>query len=218
MQMSGSRSRLTNLLGYAHLAYLGALPALATFSLLLIYGHSAPLLLLLGGTVAVSVYLAVIITYTPLPPSLGWSLVLLLDGPAWVTLSLRSAAGVTPLAFAIEGFLIDGTAIWISILILAIGSALPTKQQRRASVGFMLAALAATAWLVWPYYRHVLLGHWLSQSLLGLGIIEAAIVRYKVLKRDEVVRSNNVSVPYLISLLLLWVVALIVGNILHQWG
>ena len=54
----------SNILGYTHLVYLGILPALATFSLLFSYGHDAPLLLFLGGTVAVGVYLAVIMTYT----------------------------------------------------------------------------------------------------------------------------------------------------------
>lgn len=213
--MSGLRSRITNILGYTHLVYLGLLPALATFSLLFSYGHDAPLLLFLGGTVAVGVYLAVIITYTPLSPSLGWALLTLLDGPAWVILSLRST-GVTSFGFAIEGFLVDGMAIWISILVLAIRSSKPTHQERMASIGFMLAALGATAWLVWPYYREALLGQWVSQSFLGLGILEAVIVRYHLLKQDEVVRKEKVTVPYLVILLLLWVVSLVLGNALHE--
>jgi hypothetical protein len=56
---------------WAHLVYLGVLPALATFSLLYAYGHAAPLLLFLGGTVAVGVYLAATYSYTPRPRTLA---------------------------------------------------------------------------------------------------------------------------------------------------
>jgi hypothetical protein len=70
-----------------HLVYLGLLPALVTFSILVIYGHPAPLLLFVGGTVAVSVYLAVVIGYTRLANSLGVALFTLLDGPLWAVLS-----------------------------------------------------------------------------------------------------------------------------------
>jgi len=213
--MTSFWSRITTTLGYAHLVYLGLLPALATFSLLFLYGHVAPLLLFLGGTVAVGVYLAVIITYTPLSTSPGWALLILLDGPAWVVLSLRST-GVTPFAFAIEGFLVDGTAIWLAILILAVRSSIPTHHERMASIGFMVAALAATAWLVWPYYRDALLAQWVSQLFLALGILEAIVVRYKVLKRDEVLRNDNATLWYVIVLLLVWVLSLILGNVLHE--
>jgi hypothetical protein len=46
------------------LVYLGLLPALATFSALLIYGNPVPLLLFLGSVVFVSAYLAVVANYT----------------------------------------------------------------------------------------------------------------------------------------------------------
>jgi hypothetical protein len=213
--MTTFRGRATNILGYTHLVYLGLLPALATFSVLFRYGNYAPLPLFLGGTVAVAVYLAVIITYTPFASSVGWGLLTLLDGPIWVILSLR-ANGVTPFAFAIEGFLVDGTAIWVSILFLAIRSSIPTSRDRIASIGFMVAALAATAWLIWPYYREALLKQWVSQVFLCLGILEALIVRYRVLKRDKVVRNDNASVRYIIILLLMWVVSLILGNVLYE--
>jgi hypothetical protein len=70
-----------------HLVYLGLLPALATFSILVVYGRLAPLLLFVGGIVAVSVYLAVVIGYTRPANSLGVALFTLLDGPLWAVLS-----------------------------------------------------------------------------------------------------------------------------------
>jgi hypothetical protein len=213
--VSEFKTRLTKILGHAHTVYLGLLPALATFSLLYLYGHPAPLLLFIGGTAAVAVYLAVVSSYTPMPTSLGWALLVLLDGPLWALLSLLSKK-ITPFAFAIEGFLVDGTAIWIAILILALRSQLPTKEQRVASVLFMLAALGATASLVWPYCREAFSEQWLSAGLLVAGVIESTIVRFKVLKEDKVLRGADATTTYLIVLLLAWVASMILGNVLHQ--
>src|ERR1044072_1659833 len=205
--------RLAGLVGKAHLIYLGLLPSFATFALLYTYGHPAPLLLFLGGTVAGSVYLAVIISYTQPPASTLLSLLVMLDGPAWVALSLSSRQVTLPV-FAIEGFLVDGTAIWLSTLVLALRSDLPTRGQRVASVAFMLIALAATASLVWPYLRDVLWGEWRSLFWLGLGVIEALFVNYKLLERDVVVRSDDSVSIYIAVLVMVWVCSL-VGNAFH---
>jgi hypothetical protein len=197
--------------GQAHLVYLGLLPSFATFALLHTYGHPAPFLLFLGGTVAVSVYLAVVISYTPLPPSPLLSLFVMLDGPAWVTLSLLSKRVALP-AFAVEGFLVDGTAVWLSIFVLALRSPLPTRGQRVASVAFMVVALVAAASLVWPYLRDFLWGEWWSLMWLGLGIAEALVVTYKVLERDVVVRDSDASAIYIAVLVMVWVGSLL-GNV-----
>lgn len=208
------RARLARVVGRAHLVYLGLLPSLATFALLYTYGHPAPLLLFLGGTVAVGVYLAVIISYTPAPRSPLLSLAMMLDGPAWVTLSLLSKEVRLPV-FAVEGFLVDGTAVWVSTLVLALRSPLPTRGQRVASVAFMLVALAAAASLVWPYLTGALWGEWLSLFWLALGVAEALVVNYKVLERDEVVRDGDSSAIYIAVLVMVWVGSL-VGNAFHE--
>jgi hypothetical protein len=202
-------------LDYAHLIYLGLLPAAATSALLYAYGHPAPLLLFLAGTAAVGVYLAVTYSYTPRPRSLGLALLVLLDGPAWAILSL-ALKDARPLAFAVEGFLVDGTAVWASILVLAARSRLPTRGQRVASVGFMLAALAATYTLAWPYLREVARGSWgvASLSLLGLGAAQGALTRYRLFEREKVTRDS--AAAYIVALLVAWVAALIAGNVLHE--
>jgi hypothetical protein len=212
-----TRSRLASLLGRAHLIYLGLLPAVATFSLLYRFGHPLPFALFLGGTIAVSVYLSVTLYYTPRPSSPLRGLLILLDGPLWVLLSLLSKAG-DPLGFAVEGFLIDGTAIWFSILVIATQSDRPTRGQRIGSVLIMLAALAATASLAWPYLRDVLWGRWASMALLGAGLLESTIVRFSAFKREKTVRPDtDQSAGYIIVMLLLWVAALILGNVLHEY-
>ncbi len=63
--------RAASSLWYAHLIYLGLLPAAATFGLLYKYGHPVPLLLFIGGTAAVGVYLAVVFYFTPMPRSVA---------------------------------------------------------------------------------------------------------------------------------------------------
>lgn len=212
-----ARPRLTRIVGQVHLLYLGLLPALATFGLLYVYGHPVPFLMFLGGTVAVGVYLAVTFNYTPQPASLGWGLLVLLDGPAWTLLSLWTKK-VVPIGFAVEALMVDGTAIWLSILILSFSSSRPTRGQRVASALFMLIALAATASLVWPYFRDVLWGEWLSLCLLAGGTIEALVVRFKQLKRDKMTAEPDENMGYLIFLILAWICAMIGGNVLHEYA
>jgi len=201
----------------AHLIYLGLLPALATFSLLYAYGHPAPLLLFLAGTAAVGVYLAVTYGYTPRPRSLGLALLVLLDGPAWAALSL-ALKDARPLAFAVEGFLVEGTASWVSILVLAARSPLPTRAERAASIAFMLGALAATYSLAWPYCRDALTGAWggASACLLALGAAQGALTRYRLMDGERVVRDDRASIVYLVPLILAWVASMILGNVLHE--
>lgn len=211
------KSRLTFIVGRIHLVYLGLLPALATFGLLYTYGHPAPLLMFLGGTAAVGVYLAVTFSYTPRPTSLGWALLVLLDGPAWALLSLYSKGAARP-DFAVEGLIVDGTAVWLSILVLALSSPRPTRGQRVASVGFMLVALGATASLVWPYFRDALWGQWASLGCLGAGILEAVLLRFKQLKREQVAQDPDDGLLYIVLLVLTWVCAMILGNVLHEFS
>jgi hypothetical protein len=210
--MSQFKSRLTNVVGFTHLIYLGLLPALATFGILYAYGYPSPLFLflLVGGTAAVGVYVAVLFYYTPAPTSLGWALFVLLDGPACVLLSLYSKR-VFPLGFAVEAFIVDGTAVCLSILALAYRTA-----GGRAAVGWMLLALATMASLVYPYFRDDLWGRWVSVALLMGGILEAMLVRSKQLERDEAARNPNSIAPFIVVLLLVWVGALIAGNVLHE--
>ncbi len=207
-QLSAFKVRFAFIIGKAHLIYLGLLPSFATFARLYTYGHPVPFLLFLGGTVAVSVYLAVIISYTKIPRSPLLSLFIMLDGPAWVMLSLLSKRVALPV-FAIEGFLVDGTAIWLSTLVLALHSYKPTRGQRIASVALMFVALATTLSLVWPYLREVLWGEWLSVLWLCLGITEAAIVNYRLLERDVVVRDSDSSSIYIAVLVMVWVFSLV---------
>jgi hypothetical protein len=204
-----------------HLVYLGLLPALATFSILVVYGHPAPLLLFVGGIIAVSVYLAVVIGYTRPANSLDVALFTLFDGPLWAVLS-RSVKetpippAINAFSFAINAFLIDGVAIWIAIVWLAVSTSRPTKEQRIATVGFALVAVVSILFAFWPYIRENVWEKWTQLSWLVMGVVEAVIARHYLLEADEVVRKEMVSVAYILILLFVWIIALSAGNIVNE--
>jgi hypothetical protein len=199
-------------LGKVYLVYLGLVPCLATLAILWLYGHPSPFLVFLGGVIAVSVYLAATYSYTHIPGSLLTLIFILIDGPIFVFLSLRQ--GLNPLSFAIEGYLIEGTVLWLSILILAVTSPLPTIGQRVGSVLFMLAALGTTTSLFWPYIQTELWGH--PRSIwLALGMVQSAVVQFAVLRRDEVIRSGDDGILYIVGFLFLWLFSMFAGAAIH---
>jgi hypothetical protein len=209
------RLRLRRTLENLHLFYLGILPALATFAVLAVYGTPSAGLLFLGGTVAVSVYLAVVISYTRPVQSLGLALFVLLDGPLWVLVS-RSTESTKLLSFAIDGFLVDGVAIWLAIVWLALTTSRPTREQRIATVGLTLVAVGSILFTLRPYLQEQVLSQGLRLLGLLLGMIEAVIARQYLLEADEVVRDETTGGAYIVVLLFLWIVALSAGNIIHQ--
>lgn len=198
----------------AHLLYLALLPSWATVAILKAYGHRYPFLLFLGGIVLVSVYLAVVASYTRPAPSIGVALVALLDGPAWVVAT--RLAGRETVSFAVEAFLVDGVAIWIAIAWLAVSTSRPTPEQRRATLVFTAIAVATAGTLVWPYLRDHLVGNRLSLGWLILGIGEAVVARHFLLEKDDVLRDGDFTMWYIIVFLFLWIVAMSVGMILYE--
>jgi len=180
------------------------------------YGHPAPFLVFIGGVVEVSVYLAVVANYVRTPPSLVGCLLVLLDGPGWVLLSL--ARGGHPLAYPVEGFLVDGMAVWTVILWLALTTDRIKGRERLAPIAFMLFAIGAAFSLFWPYVRDAAWGDWPKVATLSLGAIQAAGTHFYVLKRDVLARDPDKSMGFILVLLGVWIAAMFVGNILGEAG
>ncbi|GIV95724.1 MAG: hypothetical protein KatS3mg057_0381 [Herpetosiphonaceae bacterium] len=210
-----SSTRMTELVGWLHLIYLGLLPSLATFGVLRTYGHPIPFLFFLGGVAAVGVYLAVTISYTRLPRSLGIALFTALDGPVLSYISLPQQAA-PPFAFSIQGFLIDGVAIWLSIAVLALWSGMPTPEQRVASLVLAVVAVAVLGSAFWPYLRQYVGGNPASVRWLVIGILESFIAYHRLLKADEVVNDSNRSTIYIVALIMIWIFAMGAGTVLHE--
>jgi len=208
--------KLVTYVNRVHLIYLGLLPSLATLAVLRIYGHPQPFLLFVCGVAAVSVYLAVIYSYARLPETLPLSLLVLLDGPLFALVSWASGQGAWPL-FAVEGFLVDGIAVWLAILGLSLVSPEPTPEQRVATVGIMLAALGITLSLFWPYVRDVLWGQWFQVSWLAGGVAEGIFVWGRLLNAQALARKDEDAAGlYIAILVMVWVGCMIAGNVWHE--
>jgi hypothetical protein len=205
---------LIHLVNRVHLVYLGVLPSLATFAMLHRYGYRWPFLLFIGGVAMMGVYLVSVYYYTRLPPSVPVSLWVLLDGPLFAL----AAQGfrTCDLSFAIEGFLIDGLALWLTILALALTSPLPSPGQRAASLGIGLVALGVILSLFWPYVSGMW-GNWFWLIWLVVGIVEGGVARYGLLKSGAAVRlEEDGSILYVALLVMLWVVVMNVSIALHN--
>jgi hypothetical protein len=134
-----------------------------------------------------------------------------------VLLSLRN--NFHPLAFAIEGFLIDGSAIWLSILFLAFVSPLPTREQRIASIMIMLVILGLMGSLFWPYWQDFLWGNWERIFWLIVGIVQATWLNYGRFQRTEVLRQeSDWSILFIVGLLMIWLIAMIAGANMYEAG
>jgi hypothetical protein len=208
-------NKLHALFSRLYLIYLGLLPALATFAVLWAYGYPWLFCLFLGGVAGVGVYLATVMSYTPIPQSLPWLLLALLDGPFFALISLRN--DFHPLAFAVEGFVIDGGAIWISILFLAFVSPLPTRSQRMASILIMAVILVLMGSLFWPYWQEYLWGQWQRIFWLLAGIVQATWLNYGRFQRAAVLREeSDGGILFIVGLIMIWLLAMIVGANLYE--
>lgn len=211
------KEKLVHIIGKIYMFYLGVLPALATFAILWAYSYPWLFCLFLGGVAGVGVYLATVMSYAPIPKSLPWLLLALLDGPLFVLISLRN--DFHPLAFAIEGYLIDGTAIWLSILFLAFVSDLPTREQRIASIAIMFVILGLMGSLFWPYWQEYLWGNWYRIFWLAAGVVQATWLNFGRFQRAEVLRQeSDGGILFIVGSLMVWLLALIVGANLYEAG
>ena len=208
------RQRTLAFLDKAHLIYLALLPAWATGVTLATYGHRSPFLIFLGGIVVVSVYLAVIVNYTRPATSYRVALLTLADGPLWAAGAQLS--GRLGASFAVDAFLVDGIAIWIAIVWLAVTTSRPTREQRVATLVFAAIAVGTVGSLFWPYLRENLWGQWLGIGLLLLGIAEAIVAHHYLLDKDEIVRGERFTMPYLIVFIAVWVASMIIGMVVYE--
>lgn len=127
------RTKIAHHLHWLDLYWLGLLPAFAIFGLFrLTHGfHVASILpqesglavlglctvtglVVAGLPFAVMGYLMIVYGYTDLPESAGGALLALVDGPLLAFLSLPTGGSLSD--YGGQAFLIDGLAVWISVL------------------------------------------------------------------------------------------------------
>ncbi|HSH03258.1 MAG TPA: hypothetical protein VLL52_12120 [Anaerolineae bacterium] len=210
--------KLNEYLGWLYLGYLSLLPAMGTAGVLYLYGvgvgQLGMWLIFLGGVAAVGVYLATVGSYTVIPKQWWATAFLIADGPLIVLFFDGGGKGIWE--HMVDAYLIDGTAVWLAILVLATQSPLPTADQRTGSIFFMFAALATTYLLFFPYINDkVLTNPW---RLFGLifGIAEASATRFYIFEKDRVLRDTDKTAVLIVVFIFVWLFALFGGFGYHQ--
>ncbi|MFH1195455.1 MAG: hypothetical protein V1720_07060 [bacterium] len=201
--------RLHKTVDLLYLIYLGLLPSIAVFVVLIMYGTGYPFLLFFGGIVLVSVYLAVVISYTPKSSSLITALIAFLDGPIFAAISDFANPGFNTIA--IDSFLIEGIAIWIAILWLAVSTNRPTKEQRIGTIILGIIAFGTISFSFFQYIDEYIFSNIFRFLGLLAGIIEAVMVNHFVLKADIIYRDSTASSKYIIIFIFIWIAAMCVG-------
>ena len=196
-----------------HLAYLGVIPALATFAIASTVGHKSLIFVFLGGIVLISVYLAFIISYTQISNSILIALLTILDGPIFAVLAQSGAHNKA--SFLKDSFIVDGVAIWLAIIWLAITTSRPSTGQKIGTAVLGVIALAALAIIFRSYYSATIMGNWGRTLWLTFGIGEAIAARYYLLEIDEVKRGERITGPYIAIFLVIWIAALVAGGAIH---
>ena len=106
--------------------------------------------------------------------------------------------------------------VYIAIAWLAVTTSRPTREQRAATLAFAVVAVGTVCSLFWPYLRENLWGQWLGIALLLMGIGEAVVAHHYLLAKDEIVRSERFTMPYIIVFLFVWIAAMIVGMVVYE--
>lgn len=208
------KERLHKTIDTAHLIYLGLIPSAATFFSLLKYGTGYPFLVFIGGIVLVSVYLAVVASYTKESKSLWVSLWVFVDGPVFALLSNYKSLSFS--SVFIDSFMIDGTSIWLAIMWLAVSTDRPTKAQRNGTLILGIIALATVIIGFYGYLNEQIFGSLFRSAGLLAGIIETVVVYHFILKMDIVYRDSTAASKYIIAFILIWLAAMIGGINFHN--
>lgn len=202
-----SQTSLAQRIGNIYLWYLTLLPAVGTVVLIgLLRVQVNPLLVLIVGTAAVGIYLAITGSYTSVTSSPWKNAALLLDGPVWAIVGW--ALGKSVGEILATDVLIEIGAMLLGLLAASITSPLPTKGQRKASIAIAVTTLAATAYVI------TLVG----QSPLFLltafgGIVQGAFTQYRLTQNDHVQRD---AFAYILVGIIAWIASLFAGYALYE--
>ena len=200
-----------------YILYLGLIPAFGSFAGVALYDRSAPpswlvLVLLIGGVVAVGVYLAMLTSYVGFPTSPWLGLVLLLDGPAQIGLSVALREQGTIWHLFGEMLLVETAPIYAAIFVWALHSDKPTRDQRIGSMILMVLALAPVVYLVGPpTWSSIRTDLPIAALPLVTALATGLYANYRYVRRDEVVRGPNDATLVIVGFLFLWITALCVG-------
>lgn len=194
-----------------HLIYLGCLPAVATWIAISSSPPRFPILIFLGGTALVGVYLAVVGSYTPPSTSISFALFTLVDGPVIAAIGNQELS-----AILLDAFLIDSITIWLAIALVATTTDRPSPDQQIATYGLTLVAISTIALLFWSHITTNLFGQGTIWWLL-IGIIEGLVTRYIAFEKEAVMQHHDFTAFYIVIFIWVWIIAMMGGNIAATW-
>ncbi len=219
----GAAQSWTHRLGQVRFVYLGVLPSVATFALVVRGGPTdgvLGMLLFVAGGVFVACYLWAL-TFQGEPKSWLVAAVQLFAGPCFA-LASRPAGEDLP-ALAIRAFLIDGVAMVVALVWLGWTTRPMAGTAPRLVLTFGAAGLlAAVTPLFWPLWHEGDLAHWREWLPLALGVGQSAVFDMRGLKKEQSGETDAFDAGASLGpLLLLWIVSLMAGygySSLHGHG
>lgn len=203
-------SKIARPIGTLYLFYLSLLPAVGTFVLFgVLKIIVAPFAFFLIGTAGVGIYLAFVNSYTPISNRASTNLMRLIDTPAWV--ALTAVFGGSAAVLVVQMVLVELLGIFVGLFALSCISPLPTRDQR---IGSLLASglpLLGVAWIAYRFGHVHLTGDWIVWLILGLAVLQAAVMSFRTFQKDEVLRPAEGMIVFGI---LAWLAGLIGGVVL----
>lgn len=205
--MQGTKKGLAQWIAEIHLIYLCLIPAAGTFAV--IYGLKIPInpwAFLLIGTAVIGIYLAVTASYFTASKNAVKNLIGFLDAPVWTLLA--AFTGGSMLTLLVHDILIEAGGILLGIFLVAIVSRKPSRQERVTTLGVTGGLFTVIAFLVVVFANSSLESDPLKILLLCAGILQTALLQFRVIHEDKIRRDATM---YIVIGIVAWVAALCVS-------
>jgi hypothetical protein len=171
-------SHLAERIGNVYLYYLALMPALGTFTLFFVLKtHVNPMLFFLLGTAAIGVFLAFTGSYTVITQNPVKNLLMIIDGPIWMALSLFF--GGSWAVVIVNEVLTEIAGVLLSVLFVIFTSTVPTSKERRAAFIAVGLPFAGLLLLFFTYAQEQQLA-WQQGVAIAAAALQGALVQYKL--------------------------------------
>lgn len=200
------QSTLADKIGNIYLGYLALMPAVGTFVLYVFLDSVInPMLFFLLGTAAVGIYLAFTGSYVVVTRSPWRNVLLILDGPLWICLSL--ALGGSFVTAIVNDVLVEIAGVLLGVMAVTLTSSIPSPAQRRASIIAVGLPLVGVIVVLATYAAGQGLSTW-QVIILACAALQSAGVQFALGSQQKVQRDATWVV--LVGILS-WLAALFVG-------
>ena len=207
LPLSAQSRQLAERITQIHLIYLSLLPAVATFLILGIFKiFLHPMLLLVVGTAAVGIVLAVSTSYYKASSNPWKNLIVLFDAPLWACATLFFGGS---LATAItEDIIVEMFGILLGLFAVVLSSPVPTRGQRIASFFAVGLPLLGILYVIWQYAVAYIFPVQGRVWILVAAILQGTIMQFLLTWDDDVQRDSS---GYIVVGVVAWLAAMFAG-------